>query len=292
MKDLKGKVSVVTGGASGIGLGIARALARAGTHVLIADIQKDKAAQAAAEVAKLGVRTSAFACDVSNRSAVEKLADQAWSEFGHVDLIFNNAGVMSEIGPLIDASEENFRWLLEVNVLGVWLGCAVFGKRFQEQGTPAHIINTGSEHSLYPSHPFGGFYTATKHAILALSDVLRLELPDFIQVSILCPGLVSTELARSGGLRPERFGGPAPLDPAMAGEDVTQLGMSADDIGERAIEGVRRGDFYIVTHPHNRPYIEDRYREILTAFEIQAPHYEGDEVYDVRKIMVQMMGKQ
>ncbi len=289
MKDLKDKVGVVTGGASGIGFGIAGALADAGAHVVIADIRGEKAAQAAGELAKRGVRTSSVACDVSDRSAVERLADHAWSEFGHVDLIFNNAGIMSGVGPLIDAKEEDFRWHLEVNVLGVWHGCAVFGKRFQEQGTPAHIVNTGSEHSLYAAHPFGGCYTASKHAILALSDVLRLELPDFIQVSILCPGLVSTELVRSGEIRPDRFGGPEQIDEAVAEGSALNLGMRPEDIGKRAIKGVLRGDFYIVTHPHNRPYIEDRYNEIRNAFETQAPPFEGDEQYDMRKVIEKML---
>ena len=132
MKDLKDKVAVVTGCASGIGLGIAKALANAGTHIVVADIQEDKAEAAAAEIAKLGVKTSTFKCDVTDRSSVEKLAEHAWAEFGHVDIIVNNAGVMTEGCPLVDEKEADFRWLLDVNLIGEWNGCAVFGKRFIE----------------------------------------------------------------------------------------------------------------------------------------------------------------
>jgi NAD(P)-dependent dehydrogenase (short-subunit alcohol dehydrogenase family) len=291
MKDLKEKVAVVTGGAGGIGLGIARALAGAGTHLIIADIQEDKAARAAAGLAETGVRTSAWACDVSDHESVERLADRAWSEYGGVDLIFNNAGVMSGLGPLVEAKEGDLRWLLEVNLIGVWNGCSVFGRRFLEQGGPAHIVNTGSEHSLCAAHPLAGFYTATKHAVLALSDVLRLELPEFIQVSILCCGLVATDIAGSMENRPDEFGGPEKLDPALAERDVSRLGMDPDEVGQRTVDGVRRGDFYIVTHPHDIVYVEERNKEILAAFASQAPRYQGDDSYDVRKIMARMAGQ-
>ncbi len=292
MKDLKDKVAVVTGGSSGIGLGIARALAKEGTHVVVVGMNEDKGMRVAEELKGYGVRASSYVCDVSNRSAVEKLADYAWNEYGHVDLIFNNAGVSSGIGTVIEGKEEDFRWLLDVNLIGEWNGCSVFGKRFIEQGTPAHIVNTASENSFYPAAPLQGFYVATKHAILGLSDTLRMELPDYIGVSILCCGLVNTSLHRSSENRPERLGGPTEPENVEGGEMVMQLGMDPDEIGRLTIEGVKRGDFYIVTHPHNRDYIEERYKEILDAFVAQAPRFEGDEKYDVRKIMEQFMANE
>jgi NAD(P)-dependent dehydrogenase (short-subunit alcohol dehydrogenase family) len=294
MKDLKSKVAVVTGGASGIGLGIARALAESGTHVVIADIREDRAVEEAAELAKIGERTIGCACDVSDRSAMERLADHAWSEFGHVDIIVNNAGVSCEVGPIIDGKAEDFRWLLDVNLIGEWNGCSVFGKRFMEQGTPAHILNTASENSFYVGAPYSGFYVATKHAVLGMSDALRMELPDFIHISILACGLVNTSLSDSGEGRPDRFGGPVIRDEAIkqAGTQVMQMGVDPDEVGRLAVEGIKRGDFYIVTHPHNRDYIVERYDEILEAYDTHAPHFEGDDKYDVRKIFAQMTGAQ
>ena len=161
MKELKNKVAVITGGSSGIGFGIARALAKAETHLVINDIKEDNATQAAEALQEYGIRTSSFACDVSVHSEVEELAKFAWSEFGHVDMIFNNAGVTCGVGPLIEGKVEDFRWLLDVNLIGEWNGCSVFGKRFIEQGTPAHIVNTASENSFYPAAPLQGFYVAT-----------------------------------------------------------------------------------------------------------------------------------
>jgi NAD(P)-dependent dehydrogenase (short-subunit alcohol dehydrogenase family) len=291
MKDLKDKVAVVTGGASGIGLGIAKTLANAGTHIEVADIQEDKALEAATELTKLGVKTSAFKCDVTDRSSVEKLAEHSWAEFGHVDIIVNNAGVMTEGCPLIDGKESDFHWLLDVNLIGEWNGCAVFGKRFIEQGTPAHILNTASENSFYAAVPYSGFYVASKHAVLGMSDALRMEMPEFVKVSILACGLVNTNLSSATETKPERFGGPVVQDEETkkAGKQVMGLGMDPDKIGQLAVEGMQRGDFYIVTHPHNRAYIAERYEEILRAYDTYAPHFEGDDKYDVRKIMAQLM---
>ena len=294
MKDLKGKVAVVTGGSSGIGLSIAKALAKEGAQVVVAARNIEKAQKAAGDIAKLGVKTASFFCDVSQRESVEQLADFAWKKFGQVDIIVNNAGVMSKSGPVIEAKESDFRWLLDVNLIGEWNGCSVFAKRFIEQGTPAHILNTASENSFYVGAPMAGFYVATKHAVLGMSDALRMELPDFINVSILACGLVDTNLVGAIEGRPDRFGGSIERskEEKTVGKQVMGLGMDPDEVGQKAVEGIQRGEFFIVTHPHNRPYIVERYEEILKAFDTYAPPFEGDEKYDVRKIAAQMAANQ
>jgi NAD(P)-dependent dehydrogenase (short-subunit alcohol dehydrogenase family) len=276
---LKDKVAVITGGASGIGFAIAKHLAQAGAHVMIADIEADKAAAAAAQLAGIGVRTTSRRCDVTNRTSVEELAEQAWQEFGRVDVIVNNAGVIGRMGPAIDAREEDVRWVTEVNYFGVWYGCSAFGRRFIQQGTPARLVITGSENSLSGVHPMAAAYTASKHALLGLAEVLRMELPDFIRVQILCPGMVQTQLGGAARNRPERFGGP------VVSERAPSPGMSADEVGERTVKGIERGDFYIVTHAHDIELIERRYNELRLAFEQQAPRYPGDDQYDVMKLM-------
>jgi NAD(P)-dependent dehydrogenase (short-subunit alcohol dehydrogenase family) len=282
----KDKVAVITGGGSGIGLGIAHALADEGTHILVSDIELDLAREAASDLRRRGVQTLAIRCDVSERSNVEDLAERAWGEFGHVDIIFNNAGVLPPGGSVIDTSEFDARWVLEVNLLGVWHGCSIFGRRFIAQGTPAHIINTGSEHSLGMPHTDRGIYTASKHAVLGLSDVLRHELPDFVGVSVLCPGMVHSNLATATRNRPERFGGPAPGSPDTS--SAAGFGMRSGDFGRRVLEGIRRNDFYIVTHPPVRELVEERFAEIATAFDAQAPRYDGDELLDTRAVVRRM----
>jgi len=281
-----GKVAVVTGGASGIGRAIGLALAEKGAHVVVADMEEARARAVAEEIGTRGVRALAVACDVSNEAEVEQLAERSWRDFGQVDVVFNNAGVSGGTW-LLESSSADLAWLFSVNVFGVWYGCKVFGRRFREQGTPAWIVNTGSEHSLGMPHIQAGFYTATKHAVLGLSDVLRAELPPHIGISILCPGVVRTEFWNASRNRPAAFGGPA--EAAEEIRAIMERGKDALEIGRQTVAGVERGDFYIVTHPHARTYVEKRYSEMLAAFDAQAPFREGEERFDVTTIALEVL---
>jgi NAD(P)-dependent dehydrogenase (short-subunit alcohol dehydrogenase family) len=279
--QVRNKVAVVTGGASGIGRAIGLALAEKGAHVVVADVEESRARQ----IAERGVRAIAAPCDVTKEDSVEALAECAWNEFGGVDLLFNNAGV-SAGSWLLDSSSKDLEWLFAVNVFGVWYGCKSFGRRFRDRGTPAWIVNTGSEHSLGLPHIQAGFYTATKHAVLGLSDVLRSELPPHVGVSILCPGVVKTDFWNASRNRPAKLGGPC--EPAAEIKAIMDRGKDALEIGRQAVAGVERGDFYIVTHPHARRYAEKRYSEVLEAFDAQAPYREGEERFDVTTIALEV----
>jgi NAD(P)-dependent dehydrogenase (short-subunit alcohol dehydrogenase family) len=283
--ELRDKVAVVTGGASGIGRAIVLALADRGAHVVVADIDAGHAARVAEEAAAEGVHAVAVACDVAKEAQVEALAESAWQRFGRVDVLFNNAGVGGATW-LLESTDRDLRWLFEVNVFGVWYGCRVFGRRFRDQGTKAWIVNTGSEHSLGMPHVQAGFYTATKHAVLGLTDVLRHELPPHIGVSILCPGVVSTDFWNAGRQRPVEHGGP--VEAAKEVKAIMERGKDAAEIGRRAVEGVEREEFYIVTHPHARAYVEKRYDEIRAAFDRQAPPRPGEERFDVTTIALEV----
>ena len=282
MDDLRDKVAVVTGAGSGIGRGIALALAEAGTHVAVADVEGERARAVAREVEARGPRALAHACDVRELAQVEALAEAAWARFGRVELLFNNAGVNGG-GALVESTPQDLAWIFSVNVFGVWHGCRAFVPRMLAQGGAAHVVNTGSEHSLGVPHLFSGFYTASKHAVLALSDVLRRELPAHVGVSVLCPGVVRTDLWNAGRHRPPGLGGP------MEGTDFVRRimaeGLDPEEIGRRAVAGVRRGDFFILTHPHARRYAEERWEELRAAFEAQAPMRPGDERLDVMEIV-------
>jgi NAD(P)-dependent dehydrogenase (short-subunit alcohol dehydrogenase family) len=281
VKDLQDKVAVVTGGASGIGLGIGRALAAEGCHVVVADLDKTAADKAAEELSQRGVKSLAVVCDVTNNTDIENLCVKSWETFGHVDLLFNNAGVGGELASLVDTTENSLRWIFEVNVFGAWKVCKAFTQRFIEQATEAHIINTGSENSIASPIPMTAAYNATKHAMLGFSGILRMELPDFISLSVLCPGLVSTNLANGGRHRPEKFGG---VTPPMF-KDRPTPGTDPDELGLHTVARVKQGDFYIVTHACVRELVEERYTELLQAFDEQAPYYEGCEELSTRSIL-------
>ncbi len=269
-RRLDGRGAVVTGGGSGIGRGIARALASEGAAVVVADIDVDGAEAVAAELVDGGTRAVATACDVTDRGSVETLADLAWETCGRVDLVFNNAGIVGELSPCIEIDEAAARAVLDVNLIGVWHGCAVFGRRFVEQGGPANVVNTASENSLAAPVLGRAFYTASKHAVLGLSDVLRQELPDDVVVSVLCPGVVASKMT------------------GMDGEESPPVGLGADEVGRRAVAGAIDGEFYIVTHPPVAAYVEERAEEIAAAFERQAPRFDGDGSLDTRALIAGM----
>ena len=278
MDSFAGKVALITGGASGIGLAIARRLVEEGARVAIADVNADAAESAAHS---LGDSARAYACDVTALDQIEALADAAWTDFGQVDLLFNNAGVMPGVAPLTAASENDLRWVYEVNVFGAWNVCRVFVERLTAQGTPAHIVNTGSENSLCALGPMMAVYNSSKHAVLGFTDILRHELPDFIGISLLCPGVVKTHLSSSVEARPADFGGPEKnqLGP-MA------LGMEPEELATRCLDGVRRGDFYIVTHYATRYMAEERCQEVMKAFDEQTEEYDGWREWDSRRMIM------
>ncbi len=269
MEDLQGRVAVVTGAASGIGRGIARALAAKGCDVVCADVDGDGITQLAGELATRGVRSLAVRCDVTERAALEALAERAWSELGRVDVLCNNAGVgMTNL--VAETSADDVQWIFAVNVFGILNGCAAFVPRFQAAGRPAHILNTGSEHSLGVPFPGMGVYTASKHAVLGLSDVLRRELAGFdIGVSVLCPAVVRTEIWNAGRTRADRFGGPVQSPEAF--RQFMETGMDPDEVGRIAVAGIERNDFVILTHPEVRAVAEERARAVLGAFDQYFP---------------------
>lgn len=261
MRDFKDKFVVITGGATGIGFALAKQFAQKGAHLLIAGIDKGRLEQAQAELASGGTKVEIFECDVTKRPQVEALADFAWKTFGTVDVIVNNAGVGPIPASVIDAKAEDVESVFAVNLYGVWNGTAVFGRRFIDQGTPAAIYNVGSENSFFNAIPEGAGYVASKHSVLAMTVALREEVPDHIDVSLICPGLVLSELARE-----------------------TQEGMNTDVYAALVMEQLLAEEFYIVSHAFNFARISARWKEIEAAFKKYAPRYEGDDEFDVRTL--------
>ncbi len=285
--EVNGCSAVVTGGGNGIGRAIALALAREGANVAIADLEEEAASRVAREAESFGVRALAAQVDVAREEDIERLADEAWGAFGTVELLFNNAGVGAGRAPAFGFTADDVRWVLGVNVEGVLNGIRVFAPRFIEGERESRIINTGSEHSL--GTPFAGsaVYTASKHAVLAISDVLRAELPDHVGVSVFCPGWVATSIWRSSERRPDHLGGPRDANPA-GGKLSEEHAMAADEAAAIVLQQIREDRFYLLTHPHVIDFARTRWEDVEAAFAEQAPRYEGDDRYDVAKVIARL----
>ncbi|MBI1181375.1 MAG: SDR family NAD(P)-dependent oxidoreductase [Alphaproteobacteria bacterium] len=266
MKDLKDKAAVVTGGNSGIGLGIARALAAEGARILLTGMHADKSDRAAKALRdEFGIDAIGIASDATKRDQVEALADRAYAEFGRVDLLVANAGVGFR-GQVHAVGDNDWDWLMGVNVRGLFLACSVFLPRFLAQGGPAHIAITGSEQSVGMT-PYGSMpvYASSKHAVLGLADGIRGDYAEKdISVTLLCPGPVATEIWDIERDRPAEYGKRAQSNEESK-KIIQELGMDPAIVGRMAVEGIKAGDFYVFTHAYIRDLVDGRYREMTAA---------------------------
>ncbi len=271
---LEQAVVVVTGGGSGIGRALCHLAASRGARVIVADLLPDRARQVANEIGLQGGSALGMACDVSDLSSVQALADAVIQRFGTVNLVCNNAGVC--MGGSVEATKpDDARWMFDVNVFGLFHGIRVFAPLLRAaagRGEFAWLLNTGSENSLgIPPVGAIGIYNATKHAVLALSDHARVDLDGSgVGVSVLCPALVRTDLLNSQVHRPARQGGPQALsEAARARVDalMSAKGHDPDETAAIALDGVEAGDFIIVPHPEVRPFVEARIGMIRAALD-------------------------
>ena len=271
MESFKDKVVVITGGATGIGYGFAKAFGHEGAKLVLSGRRENRLQEAVSSLTESGIEAKYLTADVTKREDVEALADFAWNTYGKVDAIINNAGMMVPHSPVLDMPIEHFQAIMNVNVFGVIHGSQVFGKRFIEQGTPAAIYNIGSENSLFHGTPFNGAYVATKHAVRAITISLQEELPEFIDVSLICPGFVVSEL------------GP---------KENMQYGMPTDEFIEIAMKQIKANEFYVVSHAYNIVRIDETHDQLKKAYETYVPRYEGDVRYDIRTNIAPILEQQ
>ena len=270
MTNLNGAVVVVTGGGSGIGRSLAVQSARRGGSVVVVDIEAAAAEAVAGEISASGGSAIAAACDVSDLDSVEELAKMLDERFGRVNLLCNNAGVVRG-GTLGNTAPSDFRWIFEVNVFGTFYGIRGFLPLLRDaarRGELAHVLNTGSEHSLgLPPVGAASAYTATKHALLGLSDALRRDEREAgIGVSLLCPANVATNLWDSARNRPPRLGGPQRGDPEV-GKQFATKGPHPDVTASIALDGVEAGQFLIPSDQRMREFVRARVEEVLASLE-------------------------
>jgi NAD(P)-dependent dehydrogenase (short-subunit alcohol dehydrogenase family) len=276
MKELAGRTAVVTGGASGIGRGIALALAAEGMRVAVADLDADGAAAVADE---LGPGAFPLQVDVTRADSLAAAAEAVRARTGGAHVLVNNAGVMLPLRPMSEASEADWEFVLSVNLLGVVKGVAAFLPQLRAAAPDAHVVNTASLGGLaaVPLFPIGPYVTS-KYACVGYSESLRGELaPLGIGVSVLCPGMVASNLAASSAkARPARFGPQAaPAATAAPDPGLAAHFWKAEDVGPVVVRGIRANRLHLFTHLDGRGQVERRFRGILADFEAEARERDG-----------------
>ena len=260
--ELNDRVAVVTGAASGIGLGLARRFLDEGMKVVMADIEADVLAERANELAGAGGRVEAVVCDVSDPDQIAALREKTLEAFGAVHLLCNNAGVACG-RPNVKTRPDMWQWVVGVNLLGVAYGVSAFAPLMVEQGE-GHIVNTASEAGLTAS-PFLGSYHATKYAVVGLSESLAMELADTgVGVSCLCPELVRTRIFESTRNAPDALGlpdpGTIPFD--QVEKMMDSVGMEPADLAGRVAYAVTTNRFWILTHDATKSRVANRNRAL------------------------------
>jgi NAD(P)-dependent dehydrogenase (short-subunit alcohol dehydrogenase family) len=265
VQEVAGKTAFVTGGASGIGLGMATSFVGAGMNVVIADLRPDHIGSALETLA--GKPVHAIELDVTDREGFARAADEAESVFGHVHVLCNNAG-MGILGPVTEARYDDWDWGLGVLVGGAVNGIQTFLPRIRAHGEGGHIVNTSSMAGVLPI-PGAAIYITAKAALIGLSEALRSELAgEGIGVSAFCPGPVQTNIREGGRMRPEQYAdsGYAELERDLEERPNSPLWMDPVECGERVLTGILDDDLYIFTHREFREGAEERFQSMLASF--------------------------
>ena len=273
MREIAGKTAFVTGGASGIGLAMGRAFAEAGMKVMLADIETEALASAVKSLHNVGPGVRGVICDVGDAASVEHAAQASYEAFGNVHVVCNNAGVAAG-GGIDTISLDNWRWVLDVNLMGVVHGVRSFLPHIRGHGEGGHIVNTASMAGMINGMGFSP-YAATKFAVVSMSEGLAPQLkPLGIGVSVLCPGFVRTGIGESGRNRPDRYGPAQPLDPnspaaAMVAEIARRLqaGLEPSVVAAKVLDAIRNDELYVFTHPEMREFLDERFAAIQAAMD-------------------------
>ncbi|NLL39337.1 MAG: SDR family NAD(P)-dependent oxidoreductase [Clostridiales bacterium] len=278
MEDLKGKVAFITGAASGIGLGIAKACGRAGMKVIIADVRQNAIDEVLPFFKERDWPVHGIKLDVTDREDYVRAADEAESVFGKIHVLINNAGVEAPMGPLWKSSLKDCDFIVGVNIMGVLNGIITILPRILAHGEGGHIVSTSSQSGLSVV-PGASLYCMTKAAVMGLMETLASDLKGTnVGASVFCPGPVMGNLsATSKEVRPEHLRdreeseqAPPPPPPADGSNrpkfDFSNLFMPAEEAGERVVRGIRRGDLYILTHTEFKEGVRAKADAILRAF--------------------------
>jgi len=279
MDDFKGKTAVVTGAASGIGLAATERFLEEGMKVVLADVEAEALERQVGRLSAAGGEVIGVQCDVRDPDAISDLAQRTLSEFGGVHVVFNNAGV-APAGSMLDTKPADWRWIVDVNILGVAYGVTTFGPILRDAGE-GHIINTASEAGLVTSAALG-MYSATKHAVVGLSESLYRELEETdVHVHCLCPNLVNTKIFESERNRDDGAEPTASQTATIAPlrEAIRAMGISTEKVAGDIMDALRSNRFWILTHDFTLQSAGVRFADLEAGRNPTNP-YEGIDAFD------------
>lgn len=276
MSSYENKTAIITGGAEGIGLAVARSYGERGMNIVVADIDEAQMALGVKELTDLGIKAIGLPLDVVEPSQWQDVVTKTQSEFGDIHFLLNNAGVSGIPGPIEKTKHNDWRWVLDVNLMGVVYGAEAVVPAIKQHGQGGWMVNVASMAGM-SGVPYANAYTATKVAVVGMSESWRAELKkDNILVSVLCPAFVKTRIHLSYRNRQEQYrGAPKSERPASAkpsspaknpGAEFVENGIDPRIVGERVVEAVEAREMYIFTHPMNRELVQKRSKAIDDAF--------------------------
>ena len=272
MSQFADKTAIISGGAEGIGLSIAKALGEQKMNIVLADINQKNLEKASLELRGSGVSVLPVTLDVADEAQWHDAAQQAIERFGKIHMVVNNAGIGGDTGPIQNTQTKGWQWALDVNLMGVMYGAKVMVPWIKQHGEGGWIINVASMAGM-GGIPYNGAYTATKTAVVALSESWAAELQSKgIKVSVLCPAFVQTRIYDSDRNRPLKYQNdtatPTNEDSfADKTKHLVENGIDVSIVGKRVVEALNDGELYIFTHPNYRAIVQRRFQAIDAAFE-------------------------
>ena len=271
MFKFEGRTAVISGGAEGIGLSIAKALGEQKMNIVLADIDEKNLLKSTAELESLGIPVLGALLDVADEMQWKSVAEKAVERFGKVHMVVNNAGVGGDSGPIENQETEGWQWALGVNLMGVVYGAKVMTPLIKDHGEGGWILNVASMAGM-GGVPYSGVYTASKAAVVALSESWAAELKDKrIGVSVLCPAFVQTRIYDSERNRPDKYKSENYQieNESSFSKQTKQMvkdGIDVSIVGKRVVEAINHGELYIFTHPNYRQVNQQRFNGIDEAF--------------------------
>jgi NAD(P)-dependent dehydrogenase (short-subunit alcohol dehydrogenase family) len=270
IRSYNNKVAFITGGASGIGLGMAQAFAEKGMKLALADMDAATLLTQQQAFKAAGHEVLCFTLDICNRDALRAAAKQIVEHFGALHVVCANAGVAGNIGPLQNGTDSDWDWIIDINLKGTVNTVQACLPYLLKNPAESHIVLTSSISGLrvYDPSRGQGMYNTTKFAMVGFGEALKVDLQaQGVGVSILCPGVVNTNISHSGLKRPARYGGPVEVPDDFVLAKASKFGTDPLQFGRWVLKGMERNQLYIITHPDDRALVEQRHARVMAGFD-------------------------